>query len=98
MSCHTDRSCKLDLASRRKTMPTDNCTGCHMPKRAVDRISHSALTNHRILIRAGAPAPSIVNRGGVAGLPIVHAEDSGAKLPLGTRLAAYGEIMALATA
>jgi hypothetical protein len=98
MGCHTDRSCTLDLASRRKTVPADNCTGCHMPKRAVDRISHSALTNHRIPVRAGAPAASIVTRGGLAGLRIVNADDSGAQLPLVTRLAAYGEIMARAPA
>jgi tetratricopeptide (TPR) repeat protein len=69
-----------------------------MPKRAVDRISHSALTNHRIPVRAGAPAASIVTRGGLAGLRIVNADDSGAQLPLVTRLAAYGEIMARAPA
>jgi hypothetical protein len=96
MRCHTDRSCRLDLASRRNTMPADNCIGCHMPKRAVDRISHSALTNHRIPVRAGTPAPSIGNRGGLAGLRILNADASGAQLPLVARLAAYGELTARA--
>jgi hypothetical protein len=34
LSCHSDRDCRFDLASRRQQRPADNCTGCHMPSEA----------------------------------------------------------------
>ena len=39
--------------------PVDDCIGCHMPKRNVTQISHSALTNHRIPAREGEPPPPL---------------------------------------
>jgi Flp pilus assembly protein TadD len=35
----------------------DNCVDCHMPKRSIAVISHSALTNHRIPARPDKPLP-----------------------------------------
>lgn len=55
LACHTLQSCKLDFDTRRKTNPPDDCIGCHMPKRAVSTIAHTALTDHRILGRREAP-------------------------------------------
>ncbi len=49
LTCHTVKSCRLPAARRRTTVPKDNCIHCHMPKKSVVNISHSALTDHRIL-------------------------------------------------
>src|SRR5581483_4670077 len=57
LECHSVQSCRASLASRRATSPQDNCISCHMAKRSVKEVSHSALTNHRIPARAGEPAP-----------------------------------------
>ena len=57
LTCHTDASCRLPLATRRAKQQSDNCIGCHMPKRDVTQISHSALTNHRIPAREGEAIP-----------------------------------------
>jgi len=83
MTCHSQQGCKLNLAVRRATKPPDDCIECHMPKRTVARISHSALTNHRIPARPGEPLPIPSSR-----LTVVNGRE--AELPLATRLAAYG--------
>jgi predicted CXXCH cytochrome family protein len=57
MSCHTPASCTAPQAARRQTTPADNCIGCHMPRRDVVVISHSSITNHRILARPDEPFP-----------------------------------------
>lgn len=49
LACHTEKSCALPAARRRATSPPDHCTSCHMPKKSVANIGHSALTDHRIL-------------------------------------------------
>ncbi|HXJ05843.1 MAG TPA: tetratricopeptide repeat protein [Candidatus Acidoferrum sp.] len=49
LTCHTEESCRASALRRRSTSPPDNCTGCHMPKKSVANIAHSALTDHRIL-------------------------------------------------
>ena len=49
LTCHTVKSCRLPAARRQTTLPPDNCVHCHMPKKSVVNISHSALTDHRIL-------------------------------------------------
>ncbi|MBI4473553.1 MAG: hypothetical protein HY646_12870 [Acidobacteria bacterium] len=51
LSCHTGGACPLPLAQRNRTIPANNCTECHMPKRAVGNVPHTALTNHRIPAR-----------------------------------------------
>jgi hypothetical protein len=57
LTCHNEQSCKLPLAERQAQKPPDNCSGCHMPKRDVKVISHSVLTNHRIVARPDEPFP-----------------------------------------
>lgn len=57
LGCHTEQSCKIALAIRRQQAPADDCIGCHMPKRTIAVISHSALTNHRIPARPNQPLP-----------------------------------------
>jgi Cytochrome c554 and c-prime len=58
MTCHTDASCTLAKQERLKQDSQDSCTGCHMPKRDVASISHSALTNHRIPASATTISPA----------------------------------------
>jgi hypothetical protein len=59
LSCHTDQSCRLPAKVRAAQNPPDDCAGCHMPKRKVLQISHSALTNHRIPARDDEPVPTL---------------------------------------
>ena len=59
LSCHTEKSCAIPLSARRKKTPPDDCAGCHMPKRDVTVISHSVLTNHRIVAQAEEPFPEV---------------------------------------
>jgi hypothetical protein len=56
-SCHTDKSCTLPLVRRQAN---DDCAGCHMPKRPIGQIAHTALTNHRIPKVPAAQPPPIV--------------------------------------
>lgn len=93
LRCHNDRSCRLSLAARRKGAIPDNCIACHMPKRDVEKISHSALTNHRIPARPGAPAAPPPQKEDLPGLLLLNAWPGEHPLPLLTRLAAYGELM-----
>jgi hypothetical protein len=60
LTCHNDQSCTLPLKVRAAKTPADDCVGCHMPKRSVTQISHSALTNHRIPAREGEPVPPAI--------------------------------------
>ncbi|MDQ1469156.1 MAG: hypothetical protein QOJ99_636, partial [Bryobacterales bacterium] len=54
LNCHTDKSCGLALALR----GANDCAGCHMLKRNVDKIAHSVLTDHRIVRRPGQVNPN----------------------------------------
>ncbi|HWB95730.1 MAG TPA: hypothetical protein VG672_03485 [Bryobacteraceae bacterium] len=55
LGCHAKRPCTLP---RKQRGAADNCTGCHMPKREERQISHTALTQHRIVRRAGEAEPA----------------------------------------
>jgi len=92
--CHNDRSCALPLKARREQDPPDNCVGCHMPKRDVSQVSHSALTNHRIPARSGEPIPPI-RREQVDGLIVVNSPPNRTvQLSKVTLLRAYGQLSA----
>ncbi len=62
MACHTEKSCAVPLSLRQRKTPPDDCAGCHMPKRDVTVISHSVLTNHRIVAEAEEPFPDVAFR------------------------------------
>ena len=96
LGCHTVASCKLPVSERAKEIRS--CIGCHMPKAEVGFISHSALTNHRIVRRADAPLPSIAYRQVTPDLPdLIYLNRSGSKrVPPIMLLQAYGELMARA--
>ncbi|HWC17904.1 MAG TPA: hypothetical protein VG498_12870 [Terriglobales bacterium] len=73
LTCHAEQSCKLPLATRQSQMPPDDCIACHMPKRDVKVISHSVLTNHRIVRTPQEPFPDSAFRMTSAALPdLVH--------------------------
>jgi hypothetical protein len=59
LGCHNEQSCTLPQKTRRDQKPPDDCAGCHMPKRKIEQIAHSALTNHRIPARDGEPMPEV---------------------------------------
>jgi Doubled CXXCH motif (Paired_CXXCH_1) len=87
LTCHTDQSCRLPLKARE---PRNDCAGCHMPKRDAAVISHTALTNHRIVRRLGVNSakPSIEPE-----LDWVNPPPGRSTAPPPTLLRAYGELM-----
>ena len=98
LTCHNEKSCSLPLTVRQHKDPPDDCVGCHMPKRDVQVISHSSLTNHRIVARPDEPFPEIAFHQTSASLPdLVHLDPAPGKkagiLPPLTLLQAYGELM-----
>jgi hypothetical protein len=98
ISCHTERSCRLALATRLRQSPPDNCAGCHMPRQKLRRISHSALTNHRIIAYSGEPFPDAAFHMTTARLPdLVHLDripgsDAPPVKPI-VLLQAYGQLL-----
>lgn len=88
LSCH-----KQAFASSHPPRTSD-CIGCHMPKRPVGFIAHSALTNHRIVRTPEAALPEAAYARSSPGLPdLVHFNRTGKPLPLLTLLQAYGELL-----
>jgi hypothetical protein len=97
LACHTEKSCAVPLSLRQRKTPPDDCAGCHMPKRDVTVISHSVLTNHRILAEAEEPFPDVAFHMTTPQLPdLVHLSADPAKKdapPPLTLLKAYGQAM-----
>jgi hypothetical protein len=71
-----------------------DCVACHMPKRDVGFIAHSALTNHRIVRTRDQGLPDAAFDQATIDLPdLVHFNRvPGKRLPLMTRMQAYGEL------
>ncbi|HXP38916.1 MAG TPA: hypothetical protein VN833_01540 [Candidatus Acidoferrales bacterium] len=97
LACHTEKSCAVPLSLRQHKTPPDDCAGCHMPKREVTVISHSVLTNHRIVADAEEPFPDVAFHMTTSKLPdLVQLSANPAKQdapsPL-TLLQAYGQVM-----
>jgi hypothetical protein len=97
LACHTEKSCALPLSVRQHKTPADDCAGCHMPKRDLTEISHSVLTNHRIVAEAEEPFPDVAFHMTTPQLPdLVQLSANPAKQdaprPL-TLLQAYAEVM-----
>ena len=95
LQCHQDSSCGLEAAAR----PRNDCAGCHMPKRDIVEISHSSLTNHRIVKYPSQPFPPEAFAQTTSDLAeLVHVNrphGSGAEsLPLMVRFRAIGELLA----
>ncbi len=100
LSCHNPHATTVDYRAKclgchagKRTAghpeQGSDCVSCHMPKRDVKVIAHSALTNHRIVRRPSQPLPEPRD----AGTDLVHINRVGAApLPLLTRMQAYGQI------
>jgi len=97
LSCHTEQHCSIPLTVRKRKTPADDCAGCHMPKQSLTRISHSVLTNHRIVTSEDEPYPEAAFHLTTPEVPdLVHVNAvSGAKdgIPARTLLGAYGELL-----
>jgi len=97
LSCHSETSCALPLATRQAANATDSCIACHMPKREVTQISHASLTNHRIIAMPDEPFPDATFQLTTRSLPdLVHLDAIPGQLditpPLLTLLQAYGQL------
>ena len=95
LTCHTDASCRLSLPTRLAQHPANNCIGCHMPKRDIRMISHSALTNHTIpAVPSRAPVPEDAADPST-GLILTNKPGGGTPIPLSdvTLLRAYAELV-----
>ena len=57
LRCHTEKSCTLDLQERLAQQPPDACSTCHMQRQPALTVSHSTLTDHRILRAPDEPYP-----------------------------------------
>lgn len=97
LACHTEKSCALPLSLRQHKTPPDDCAGCHMPKRNVTVISHSVLTNHRIVAQAEEAFPDVAFHMTTPQLSdLVHLSAAPTKQnapPLLTQLQAYAQII-----
>jgi hypothetical protein len=98
LTCHTEKSCAVPLAIRQRKNPPDDCSGCHMPKRDVKEISHSMLTNHRIIRESGESYPDRAFHMTTPALPdLVHLSaipgQKDVPLPSITLLQAYGQLI-----
>jgi Tetratricopeptide repeat len=97
LACHTEKSCAVPLSLRQHKTPPDDCAGCHMPKRDVTVISHSVLTNHRIVAEAEEPFPDVAFHMTMPQLPdLVHLNANPSKQDapmLLSLLQAYGQVM-----
>ena len=98
LTCHTEKSCKLPFRAREQQEPPDDCAGCHMKKRDVQEISHSSITNHRILVRVDEPFPEVAFHQTTTALPdLIHLNPApgkkGVPPPKLTLLQAYGELL-----
>ncbi|HEX5483096.1 MAG TPA: cytochrome c3 family protein [Terriglobia bacterium] len=98
LECHTEKSCSLALSVRLRKSPPDDCAGCHMPRQNLEKISHSALTNHRIIAYAGEPFPSAAfHLASPASPGMVHVDaipgKESAPIPSIVLFQAYGELM-----
>jgi len=96
LSCHTGSSCRSPRPQR--LARADDCAGCHMPKRPVEFIAHSALTNHRIIARPDEQLPEEAFTQTTPDLPdLVYANRplhaAKASLPPIMLLQAFGELM-----
>ena len=97
LACHTEKSCAVPLSLRQHKTPPDDCAGCHMPKRDVTVISHSVLTNHRIIAEAEEPFPDAAFHMTTPQLPdLVHLNANPARQDVPSPLMllqAYGQVM-----
>jgi hypothetical protein len=92
-TCHTDASCGLPRTQRQQRAAND-CIACHMPKREVTVVSHTALTNHRIPARPGQEPLQDSSGFGCGGdLVLVNGSPDPTPRPALTMFLAYGQVL-----
>jgi predicted CXXCH cytochrome family protein len=78
LECHADRRCNLPSEVRLARSPTDDCTGCHMPRADRTDIIHAVVTNHCILRKPdsgdSSPIAPVNPRPGERPLVLFHRE------------------------
>jgi predicted CXXCH cytochrome family protein len=72
LRCHSDGDCSIPLQERLGPSPADACSICHMPKQAVLTVSHSTLTNHRVVRTQEEALPEIAFRAALPGTGYIH--------------------------
>lgn len=97
LACHKEKSCSLSLEIRERQLPADDCAGCHMQKRNVQEISHSSITNHRILAKPDESFPYVAFQQTTTALPdLIHLNPAPGREhttpSLVVLLEAYGEL------
>jgi hypothetical protein len=81
LRCHTEKSCPLDLQKRLAQQPADACSNCHMPKQPALTVSHSTLTDHRIIRVQGEPYPERAFRATLTGTKFIYVNGIPGKEP-----------------
>ncbi len=92
LQCHTEKNCTLELHQRLAQQPQDACTACHMAKRPALTVSHSTLTEHRILRTPDEPYPNTAFVESLPGTGFIYVNavpDSPDSVPQVTLLSAY---------
>jgi hypothetical protein len=91
LQCHEVKACSLAPERRGAA---DSCVMCHMPKRQVQGISHSALTQHRIVRKPGQPYPEAAFHLGSPELfGLIYLNGSRRDLPDVTLIQAYAQLL-----
>jgi hypothetical protein len=47
LQCHAEPGCSLPQEARLEQSPQDDCAACHMPRKTLAIVSHTALTDHK---------------------------------------------------
>jgi tetratricopeptide (TPR) repeat protein len=74
LHCHTEKSCTMDLNARMARQPDDACPTCHLPKRAALTVSHSSLTDHRIIRTSDEPYPKMATQPSLTSTGFIHVD------------------------
>lgn len=72
LQCHTEKSCTLGVEKRISEQPDDACSNCHMPKQPALTVSHSTLTDHRIVRTTNEPYPESAYKSSLPGTGFIH--------------------------
>jgi tetratricopeptide (TPR) repeat protein len=72
LRCHTEKSCTLNLQKRLAQQPSDACATCHMARQPALTVSHSTLTDHRVLRTPDEPYPKSAFTASLSGTGFIH--------------------------
>ena len=72
LQCHTEKSCTLNVHQRLAQQPQDSCSSCHMAKKPALTVSHSTLTDHRILRTTNQSYPQSAFAESLPGTGFIH--------------------------